>query len=237
MSRTARTVSPPAACVITRSPMVDCPSSVAACEPPRSAGATSRTALRKESPPVPSEPARPAAEAARLSFASPRMSLGSMSRMTLACPVGSPTRASRPPTLPGSMTALLETLPGSMTALLERNAPASMSEAARGMSCSATLSPATETSRAPARLAVFRAIASPTVNVLLIRWSIPSDISLPASPLRSAATSSSVSLKPRSAAAGFDWSWRRNAASLIARWMTFSKFLLDTWCSFHRFLR
>src|SRR5207245_4500560 len=49
----------------------------------------------------------------------------------------------------------------------------------------------------------------------------------PASLARIAVTSSVVSLNPRSAASGLDCSRRRNAASLIARWMTFSRFLLD----------
>ena len=48
------------------------------------------------------------------------------------------------------------------------------------------------------------AIAPPTENALLIRWSTPSDMSLLESPLRIAAISSEVRLKPRSAAAGSD---------------------------------
>jgi len=48
------------------------------------------------------------------------------------------------------------------------------------------------------------AIAPPTEKALLIRWSTPSDMSLLESPLRIAAISSAVRLKPRSAAAGSD---------------------------------
>ena len=44
----------------------------------------------------------------------------------------------------------------------------------------------------------------PTVKALLIRWSTPRDMSLPESPLRIAAISSGLRLKPRSAAAGSD---------------------------------
>src|SRR6266568_1596039 len=69
-------------------------------------------------------------------------------------------------------------------------------------------------------------LTSENENVLLIRWSMPNDMSRLASPLLSAATSSLVSLKPRSAASGFDCSRRRKPASLIARWTTFSRFLL-----------
>src|SRR2546427_124214 len=62
--------------------------------------------------------------------------------------------------------------------------------------------------------------AKPVVNIFDIRWSTPSAVSLAGSPLVSARVSSGLRLKPRSAFAGSDRSWLRNAASLIARCTT-----------------
>src|SRR5437879_42188 len=67
----------------------------------------------------------------------------------------------------------------------------------------------------------------PSANDLLIRWSMPSVERRPASPVRSADASSALRSKPRSAPAGSEFSWRRNAASLIARWTTFARASFD----------
>src|SRR6266550_5032699 len=67
----------------------------------------------------------------------------------------------------------------------------------------------------------------PIAYDLLIRWSTPSDERRPASPVRSADASSALRSKPRSAPVGSEFSWRRNAASLIARWTTFARASFD----------
>src|SRR6185295_17900345 len=71
------------------------------------------------------------------------------------------------------------------------------------------------------------ASAPPIANALLMRWSMPRVERRPASPVRSADSSSVLRSKPRSAPVGSVFNWRRKAASLIARWTNFARASFD----------
>src|SRR5437870_2676641 len=134
-------------------------------------------------------------------------------------------------------TVLVPLVPPSMSAERIASLPlASAEPPARVASVGRTVRPAapdrSPTSEGPPpvrSLAAMRvvAIAPPNENDLLIRWSTPSEERRPASPVRSAEVSSALRSKPRSAPAGSEFSWRRNAASLIARWTTFASASFD----------
>src|SRR5437879_2762749 len=134
-------------------------------------------------------------------------------------------------------TVLVPLVPPSMSAERIASLPlASAEPPARVASVGRTVRPAapdrSSTSEGPPpvrSLAAMRvvAIAPPNENDLLIRWSTPSDERRPASPVRSADASSALRSKPRSAPVGSEFSWRRNAASLIARWTTFARASFD----------
>src|SRR5437667_254148 len=134
-------------------------------------------------------------------------------------------------------TVLVPLVPPSMSAERIASLPlASAEPPARVASVGMTVRPAapdrSSTSEGPPpvrSLAAMRvdAIAPPNENDLLIRWSTPSDERRPASPVRTADASSALRSKPRSAPLGSEFSWRRNAASLIARWTTFARASFD----------